>query len=263
MSWLSDRWGNGPSIKGLESSVKGTAHTVGDVLSNPVTQAIAGGLLTATGVGAPLGAAILAGSGALGGALKPGGNLGSALGGAATGALAGGAGALAGKALSGGLSGVPGVQGIENFFGDANGALTKIPGVQGIENLLTGGNPSGTGTSSGGLGGLVQSLSRIFGGGSGGPGGGSGMDKALLLASIAQQADQRQRQQDLQNKGLSYATDAYNAMAPIRSQGMSYLTNNNIPDLSSIFGDPANPFARKVPTPTIGKAVPVINPVAA
>lgn len=253
MSWLSDRWGNGPSIKGLESSVKGTAHTVGDVASSPIAQAIAAGLLTATGVGAPAAAAILAGSGALGGALKPGGNAGSALGGAASGALAGGAGALAGKALGGlgsAASNIPGVQGIEQALGGAGSTLSKIPGAQAVEQGLGGVAKNALGSLTGGAGGAADSGGGLGGllGGLGGWITGNGGKNALGAAEGVNAALLQKQANDYAGQALNQAQALWNQRAPLRTGGMAAMQ-------ASLGRNPfagAAPVAQAVPTPPVG-----------
>lgn len=98
-SWLAKRWGKGPSVKGLKSSIKGTGHTVGKIASSKITKGILATGLAATGVGAGASAAIMATTGAAGGALKKGGGLRQAARGAAVGAATGAAAGVAGKFL--------------------------------------------------------------------------------------------------------------------------------------------------------------------
>lgn len=253
MSWLSDRWGKGPSIKGLESSIKGTGHTIGEVADNPWTKAALAAALTATGVGAPAAAALLASEGALGGALKPGGNFGSTLGGAASGAIAGGGGALAGKALGalGSAAGdIPGVSGIESAAGGLNGALQKIPGVTGLESVLgSAGNglksALGNGTSG------VTSLLSSFGGA---PGGGIDWGKladvGLGAAGVLNTANLQQKAGNLSNQAVQTAEDAWNQKAPLRAAGVTGMLN----------AAQYNPYSRApgaAPAPAAGGTTPL------
>jgi hypothetical protein len=74
-------------------------------------------------------------------------------------------------------------------------------------------------------------------------GGGSLIDKGLLAAAVADAAATKQRQESLQDKGLSYATDAYDAMKPLRQQGLSMLQQQTAPDLSFV-ANAQNPYTR-------------------
>lgn len=173
-----------------------------------------------------------------------------------------GATGLASK-LAGGATGLDALPTeLKNLAGDANGLLTKIPGVQGLESMF--GGSGGAGNT------LMSGLGKIFGSGGGAGflgGSGGGLDNALLLASIAQEAAQKQRQQNLQDSGLNYATSAYDSTAPLRTAGMAKLLNPTYTNLSSIFADPANPFARPAVNPAATSPAPVsgspVTPVAA
>ena len=163
--------------------------------------------------------------------------------------------------LSGGATGLEGLKAeLGNVFGGANNLLTKIPGVQGLEDMVGGGGAAGgaageagptavstvQGASPSASGGIAKKLSSIFGSS---PGGMSAADKALLIASIAEQAHEKQRQQDLMQKGLDYSEAAYNSTAPLREQGISSMLHPSYTDLSSIFSDPANRYSRSAVHP--------------
>lgn len=96
-NWLGDRWGKGPSMKGLKSSVKGTGNFIAK------TAPYAAGALLIPGVGSAIGGALGMGGGAAAGAGAAG---------------AAGAGATAAKAggLLGGLRSVGGL--IKDNAGD-------------------------------------------------------------------------------------------------------------------------------------------------
>jgi hypothetical protein len=136
--WLSDRWGRGPSMKGLRSSVRGT----GRFLDNDLVRTAAGLALTSTGIGAIPGAAIMAG-GTAATKLARGKNIGEALGsGAKVGAGYGAARAIsagadklmnrgaaaASSSAPGGVKGVPtDVLSPEEIEGALN-AAKSVPG---------------------------------------------------------------------------------------------------------------------------------------
>lgn len=96
-SWLKHRWGRGLSVKGLKSSIRGTAHTAGAVLDNKYVKGALATGLALTGVGLPAAAGIMAAEGAVGGTLKKGGGLKNALRGAGRGAIIGAAAGEVGK----------------------------------------------------------------------------------------------------------------------------------------------------------------------
>ena len=81
--------------RAISKGVKDVGHTVGKVADNKYVKGAVAAGLAATGVGAPASAAIMAGMGAAGGAMKPGGGLRSAARGAGTGAPPAAAGARA------------------------------------------------------------------------------------------------------------------------------------------------------------------------
>jgi hypothetical protein len=121
MSWLSNI---GHAITKGATDV---GHFAGKVLSNPVVQ---GASAFIPGVG-PL---ITAGEGALGGLLKPGGNLGSAASGALQGGLAGAAGGSIRKLgtglLSGGIGGA-----IHGFGGGSLGGMVGRTSTMGADQV--------------------------------------------------------------------------------------------------------------------------------
>ncbi len=231
MSWLSDRWGSGPSVKGLVSSVKGTGHTIGDIASNPWVQGLTDAALMATGVGAPAAAALMAAEKGGGALLKPGGNIGQGLIGGAEGALAGGGGALAGKALGSlgsAASNIPGVGGIEQGAQSIGGLLGKIPGVQGIEQ------------GAGGVGGLIkQGVGALTGGGSSGAPSslgsllgsagqwltGNGGANALGAAEGVNAALLGQQSTNYAKQAANAVNASYNARAPLRLAGVNGMLN--------------------------------------
>lgn len=173
--WLSDRWGNGPSMGGLKSSIKGTARTVGKV--------------------APV---------------------------------------VAGAAL------IPGVGGL--LGGALGGVAGKIPGLSG---LLSGGGADGKGNL-GMLGDLAGKAGKI-------PGVGSLLsnpDALLAGAGLFMGAKDDARARGLEQRGLDYATRAYDEKQPLRALALSQLMQEQAPDLSGVLPpDRGSPYAmgRKVP----------------
>jgi hypothetical protein len=85
--------------KKLKKAARGTVRFVGKVADSKITKGILAAGLMATGVGAGASAAIMAGTGAVGGGFKKGGSLKKALKGGATGAAIGAGAGLAGKVL--------------------------------------------------------------------------------------------------------------------------------------------------------------------
>src|ERR1700738_5128311 len=95
-------------------------HAVGSIADNKWTKTALAAGLAATGVGAPAAAGIMAGTGALGGGLKPGGGMRDAASGAATGAIEGGA----AGAFGGGGAG-------EGIMSKIGGAMQNVGGQVG------------------------------------------------------------------------------------------------------------------------------------
>lgn len=114
--WTSDRWGKGPSVSGLKSSVKGTAKFAGKVAPYAL------GALAIPGVG-----------GALGGALGMGGAAAGAAGAAGAGGAAGAAGIGAG--IMGALKGADGKFGMD----DIGRGIKSVGGLGGLAQGAIGG----------------------------------------------------------------------------------------------------------------------------
>jgi hypothetical protein len=178
-----------------------------------------------------------------------------------TGALVGGgllgvgpmAGGGASTAATGGAAG--GLAGTPPLVGSAIPAATQggaagSSWIDKAKSIFTGGGTDGTGNY-GIFGDLAGKAGQVLGGGAG-----SGLDKGLTAAAILDMALTRKRQQDLQNKGIDYATNAYNEKAPLRKRGLELMLDEQAPDLSSIFVNPKNPYNKTVPIPTVGSSVP-------
>ena len=154
-----------------------------------------------------------------------------------------GAEVVAGTALGGEALGA--------FGGGGVGAIgSKVPLASGIPGLSADGSavdpstgmPYDDGGSSiwdkvKGLG--SDALDKLSGGK------GTGLDKLLMLAGIANAAFDKKHQQDLENKALGYTTDSYSARQPLRQQGLAMLQSQQTPDLSFL-NNPANPYSKPV-----------------
>jgi hypothetical protein len=190
------------------------------------------------GVGTVAGAAI----GGLG-SRASGDNLKTAIGYGIKGALPGALGKL------GGLGGVLG--GLKRIGGGGApsldvGDLSKVIGNSG----MPGGAAPGLGSS--GKGGVLGSLGSIIGGagGLGGILGGGlkkigGVDGLLGGAATGYGAYQMKQAGDMRNKALKMVEQDYASRAPLRSQGLAGMLNEQRPDLSSTFAS-NNPFSRRV-----------------
>jgi hypothetical protein len=233
------------SLKDLTGDVKKGAtdvgHAVGTVAKNPIVD---------LGIGAFLGPGAAAAAKGLGTLMAPGGNLGSAALGTAEGYGLGKVGQLGKTALSSVLG---------------TGSAAAAPGAAGAAGAASATGASPAASSGGFLDSLKSLLGKagilggdVLGAVNGATGGGSLVDKGLLAAAVADAAATKKRQQDLQDQGLSYATDAYSAKQPLRQQGLSLLQSQTAPDLSFL-ANSANPYtaAHALPTP-VGPKVPVL-----
>lgn len=97
--WLKDRWGNGPSMNGLKSSVRGTGRFV----TSDLGKGLAAGGLALTGVGLPAAAGLMGATQAAG-SLASGKNIGQAAKSGALGAAGTFAGGKVASMLPGGTS---------------------------------------------------------------------------------------------------------------------------------------------------------------
>lgn len=214
---------------------------IGDHLShikNP-HHGIAGALGSILKVAAPIAGALIPGVGPLG-AMAIGG-LGSAAGGALHGdkfnlgktIAAGGAAAAGNKLLGNGLGNVGGTHGIGG------------PGAGEPGSSSTGGNTpsaSGGGAAAGQTGGSdpLGRFGKI----------GDAIQKygplGLGVAGTLENANAQGAATDLRNKGIDYATNDWNARAPIRDAARTRLLAPIGPrrDLSSTYEDPTDPYKR-------------------
>lgn len=255
MSWLSS------AVHGIGNAVKGVGHVAGEVLSNPIADAVIG--MTPLG---PLGAL---GAGALGGLIKPGGNLGTTI----TGGLEGGASGLAGKGVaslfshltglgqSGGDSGATGmtsggqqvqVDSNGNVVLDANGQPVLAPSSGGasqdqsiwgkINDAIQG--TGGWGAVASALGGDIGQAVNAMGG-------------VQSLPAWAMAAAQAKNASDLGAKADQFATDAlktktddWTSRAGLRTQGISGMLNPKTANLSGLLAN-SGPYAAGLPRPGV------------
>lgn len=187
------------------SAVKDAAvnvgHAVGGVLDNKYAKGALAAGLAATGVGAPLAAGIMAGTGALGGALHEGGGLRDAIGGGVSGAAEGyGASKLGGVLHSGGS------------------VLSKAGALGGLLKDGAGAIP--------GAGAIGSGLSSL--------GGGSPLAGLLTAAQTANAAQLGQKSNEYADKAFNFANDSYQARAPLRTQGINSLMNPTTRDTSNL-----------------------------
>lgn len=125
----------------------------------------------------------------------------------------------AGKLLGGTISHIPGVSTL-------GAKISEIPGVSALGGALK--NIPGVDEIGGFLKGHAGDI--------------------LTAAQGVQAYGQQQKANSLQNKGLGYATGAYDEKDALRKQALGELTNEQLPDLSSIYGPRGtpNPYARGV-----------------
>lgn len=211
--------------KALKKGVVDVGHFVGKAASNPIVQGVTAMI---PGLGVPISAL----EGAVGGLLKPGGNIGGAI----TGGLKGAASGAVGKGVKGigsyllgggGLGGLIKGGGADNKgnFGAIGDALGTAAGSLGL---------GGGGDGKGGLGGLLDSLGL------------GGVNPALLGLGVAQ----IKNVSDLQKKASGYATGAldqanksYGERAPLRAAGIQGMLNPQTRDLSGLLTN-SGPYAK-------------------
>lgn len=113
----------------------------------------------------------------------------------------------------------------EGPAGGGGGFLDKLKGA--LTGALTGGG--------GGLGGALGSIGGFLS---------NNKDNLLMGGALAASIADANRARGLQEKGLNYATDAYDQRAPLRAQAMSALQNPQQTNLASTFATRGNnPYA--------------------
>lgn len=242
-------------------------HFAGKVLSNPIVE---GASAFIPGVG-PL---ITAGEGALGGILKPGGNIGSALTGGLQGAAAGLAGGgirkLGTSLLANGVGGALKSSGTFAPSDSGGGQYGNIIDYDAGGNPIYGSDipqsiyddPFGTGnggSTSGGVGSdILGGLRKLGSGLSGGQNGGINVGNLALGGLAGYQAlnaaNASKRSGQLSDKALGLAESRYASQAPLRSAAMTHLLNPTRPDLTSVYQDAQNPFAVRKLAPSAASA---------
>lgn len=251
MGWLQDRWGRGPSLNGLKSSVKGTGHTIGKVADNKWVQGATAAALAATGVGAPAAAAIMAGMAGGGALLKKGGNIGDGLMGAAKGAAMGYGAGKAGQLLHGGI-GVAGSGGTSATGAGASGGGAGILDAvrSGIGRV---GKNAGTLETIGKAAGMIGT--GVAGVGEWNASKGAERDMKGQLARMGTLADAQAK----------WGTDLMADQAPVRSAASGKLleainAGRRAPTSTAFLRDGANPFRASFDRPAEAPALPAPGP---
>lgn len=221
-SWLSN------GIKAVGKGLKDTGHAVGTALNNPYVKGAGMAALAASGVGLPLAAAIGAGTGAVGGALRPGGGLKGAITQGAQGAALGAGASLGGSAIKAvGSRLLGGTAGSGGTPGAAAGG-----GVAGDDYVYP--------DAGGGGGGWLDTVKGLVGGA------GKLLPVALGAGAAIEGVNAQKKANELQQEGLNMARDDYKSRGQFRDAATPRLLNPSRPDLSA-FADPGNPYRRGVP----------------
>jgi hypothetical protein len=96
----------------------------------------------------------------------------------------------------------------------------------------------------------VNGQDPLLGGASDGTSGGSGggsslLDKLLLGGTVAAGAMDEVDRKKLRDRAVGYASNSYDARAPLRDRAMALLKDNTPTDLTSMFSDPGNVYDRQ------------------
>jgi hypothetical protein len=241
--------------RAIKKGVTDTGHFVGKVASNPLVDGAIGL------IGGPAAAAAAGGLGRL---IAPGGNLGTAAKGAAVGYGAGQVGSLARKLGGGALAAATGggasspapsagqsVDQIVDFADDGSPIYASdiggsIPGGFDPTNPASSGGVGWEDALKGAVTGGVRKLGQTLTGQPGGVGlgdlamGGLAGYQALNAANASKRAGQ------YNDKAINLAETRWGDAAPLRSAGTARLLNPAKTDLSNVYTDPTNPFARKL-----------------
>jgi hypothetical protein len=222
MSWLSS------GLRKVGGVAKKAAPLAGLI---PGVGTVAGGLIGGLGSlasGDNIGEALKYGAkGAVGGYL---GNAAGGLGGILGGLKRIGGGGLPNADRDYGITGSGSIGGKGDLSGlpmPSIGGAPKSGGLGGILGGLLGG--------SGGIGGLLSGGLKKIG----------GVDGLLGGAATGYGAYQMKQAGDMRNKALKMVEQDYATRAPLRSQGLAGMLNEQRPDLSSTFAS-NNPFSRRV-----------------
>jgi hypothetical protein len=236
--WAGDRWGDGPSVKGLKSSVKGTGNFVSKAAPLatfiPGVGPLAAGALGAVGAlagGKNIGQAALSGLGGFAGAKgidKLAGMVGGAVGSAATGIPS--AATQAGQAGAAAM-GVPGA----GAASAASGGGLKSVGKSLVGGLLSGGGADGKGHF-GAVGDFLggKGATDLLGLGLGGMSAYEGIKSANEANALRREA-------------MEMAKQDYATRQQFRDAAVPML-NAQRPDLSATFAGYTNPYVKKLPS---------------
>jgi len=250
MSWLSS------AVKGIGNAVKGVGHVAGEVLSNPIADAVIG--MTPLG---PLGAL---GAGALGGLIKPGGNLGTTI----TGGLKGGASGLAGSGVAslfshltgigqaGGDTGATGMTSAgQQVLTDANGNVVLDASGQPVMASNTDqsiwGKINDAIHGTGGWGAVASALGGDIAGAVNSMGGVQSLPAWAMAAAQAKNAsDLGAKANDLATAALKSKTDDWTSRAGLRSAGISGMLNPKTANIAGLMST-SGPYAAGMPRPGV------------
>lgn len=78
----------------------------------------------------------------------------------------------------------------------------------------------------------------------------------IIIAGGREAIQNSQKANELMEQGLGMAKEDYASRAPFREAGRQNMLDPRTPDLSSIFADPGNPYARGRTVPVVGSRVP-------
>lgn len=227
---------------------------LGKALGNKwVKGAVAAGL-AATGVGVPAAAAIMAAQGAASKGLQ-GAKLGTIAKGGLRGGVEGAASAVGGKVLRnvGGKVFGKVAEPVGEKLVSTSGMPGMTPlraGVGGVPESLF--NPAKKGLVARGKDFIGDALKnkmkqKVLGSADagGGRGGMSLVDKLLMGGTVAAGTEDAIRRRQMQNQARNYATQSYDARAPIRARALALMQDESKPNLAPLFSDPGNPYDRQ------------------
>lgn len=117
---------------------------------------------------------------------------------------------------------------------------SKIPGGGRVADLLgkvgkMGGGLPGVGGAEGGGGGWMDKLGGFLG---------EHGDQLLTAGALASSYGTEKANRELRERAMGYATGSYDQRAPLRAAGMAGALNPERPNLSGIFANPGNAYAR-------------------
>lgn len=231
----------------IKKGVVDTGHFIGKAQSNPIVKGLEAAGLAATGVGIPASAAILAGAGAAGGALRPGGGLKGALTQGAQGALTGAAAGAVGDVVGQGGIGLGGLKSGAGKLGSL--ALSKLKGGTSAQpEYDSNGEPITSDPNYDAGGGF--SLGNFLKGNAG-----NLITGGLGAASAINSSQLQGKANDFANKAVDTSQQSFDARAPLRVAGIAGMLkpvpSTDVSGLSKRAGQ-GNPFARSIPLSSVG-----------